>query len=217
MADPTATELLRKHASASSVLSVMDTQVVERLAECSKAFLALKAKTLICQHSEEPILVSYSSDGTPLTTKETFTRGVGRLRVTRKGGSVSEYLTQRMFVQIVDGQRVIVFKDPVKLEDKRAICLLTAACNFFETPRELGHIGLCVSHFCWDRAIYSAMDRLLKQLHMFQAKHIGSSMEAGAGKLLHLKKWQFSSACCNHDCHNALRWGSCPLSRTMRP
>ena len=44
-----------------------------------------RAQGLLIKHQTDPILLGYSSDGTPLKTQETFTHSVGSLSVKGKG------------------------------------------------------------------------------------------------------------------------------------
>ena len=190
-----------------AVLDKESVQTVARLCECSKAFLKQRAQGLLIKHQTDPILLSYSSDGTPLKTQETFTHSVGSLSVKRKGGSCKEYLVQRLFILPWGGEPTVYFRDPQILGDKTAWCCFSAARGFFPTAREAGHTGLCVSHYCWDRAIYSPMERHFREVHILVAKQLANSRSAAEATMLDLLSWSFSSGCCNHDCHNGLKWG----------
>ena len=72
-------------------------------------------------------------------------------------------------------------------------------------PREEQHIGLHVCCYVWDRAVYAACDR-----HQRQLIHASEQQARGQGKskLDSLRCWYVSAACCNHDGHNGLKWGS---------
>ena len=71
-----------------SSLSLLSEQLplVHKLTEVGNAFLLQRARRFIASHAAQPILVSRSSDGTPMTTKNIFRFGTGEFRVLRKGG-----------------------------------------------------------------------------------------------------------------------------------
>lgn len=197
-------------AQVGAVLDTSDMQAVARLCECSKAFLRQRALNVLQKHKSDPVLLSYSSDGTPLKTQETFTQSVGSLSVKRRGGSSHEYLIQRFFILPWKGEPTIFFRDPHAMSDKTAWCLLGAAMDFFPTARQAGHTGLCVSHYCWDRAVYGAMARHFRELHALVAKQMANNRPQAEARMLELLDWTFSSGCCNHDAHNGFKWGVAP-------
>ena len=83
-------DLVLKYGKASVVLTKHDADLVATLCECGKAFLLSEATNLVRKYAQEPIAMSYSSDGTPMTTKERFTVGKGHLEAQRRGGSTRE-------------------------------------------------------------------------------------------------------------------------------
>ena len=202
----TAADLIRRFAGVSQVLDKADMAEVHRLCESCKAFFHRKVRDLVANFRTEPVLLSYSSDGMPLTVKHTITKGVAGAKVRRSGGSMHEFLIQRAFLQAASGDRAIIFRDPVQLVSKSADSSFSAAMEFLPTLRELGHRGLAVHHYCWDRAVYSPLERRVKQLHMHVAKQLAVSDASIDGKFLYLTNWIFASGCCNHDAHNALKW-----------
>eukprot|EP00974_Lingulodinium_polyedra_P002545 238809-Lingulodinium_polyedra.AAC.1 len=78
--------------------------------------------------------------------------------------------------------------------------------EFLQIARQLGHQGISVAHYSFDRGGYSALQRLFKQHH--QMLSLGFDASASGGKdseALELLEWVCSSACGQHDCHNALK------------
>ena len=64
------------------------------LAEAMKELLKQKRLALISAAEGGPVLVSFSSDGTPLRAKARVTAKVGGTSVRRSGSQTSEYLVQ---------------------------------------------------------------------------------------------------------------------------
>ena len=81
----------------------------------------------------------------------------------------------------------------------------TAAVDFFPLLRQLHHTGVSISHYCFDRALFSALARRMRQRHALQYA-VGSSPLDGRGRLLELTDWVVCTGCASHDCHNALKW-----------
>ena len=83
-------ELVLKYGKASAILSKRDADLVAQLCECGRAFVHLQTTSLVRKYMDEPIALSYASDGTPLTTTERFAIGRTAWRVHRRGGSMRE-------------------------------------------------------------------------------------------------------------------------------
>ena len=83
------------------------------------------------------------------------------------------------------------------------MCVVAKA--LFPTLRELGHRGISLSHYAFDRAVFSACSRKMLQLHMEndEAYSMRSPDDASS---LRLTNWQVITPCCNHDVQNALKW-----------
>ena len=103
---------------------------------------------------------------------------------------------------------VCLFRDPRPLTaGKSAWNIFQAACNFFPMVRKLGHEGIVVSHYVWDRLMASALSRHVRQRHtLFYQMGAGGQL-SGQQALLELKDWVLTSGCSCHDVHNALKWG----------
>ena len=73
---------------------------VAKICEVSKAFFRNQVETLIAETQGQPMLYSYSSDGTPLHTKDRVVKQLPTgQRVCRSGGAGHEYLVQQGFVR----------------------------------------------------------------------------------------------------------------------
>lgn len=75
---------------------------------------------------------------------------------------------------------------------------------FLPTLRELGHKGVAVLHYTFDRACFSALELAFKQCHMAFA---AADPDSAAGcNLQDLTTWVLATGCALHDCHNGLMW-----------
>ena len=99
-----------------------------------------------------------------------------------------------------------LFRDPVSMSSgKTAAVAYSAATDFFPLLREIGHKGICISAYTFDRALQAPTARLLHQHH--QRVHA----TAGADKtplpaIDCLTDWTLTTACASHDCQNGLKW-----------
>lgn len=102
--------------------------------------------------------------------------------------------------------------DPIPLEGKKAPHLFQACVDFSPMLRRLGHDGPVLFHFFADRAVYSAIDRLLRHRQRalyspeFGAEDDPKTLVAG---LLDL---YVSCGCAAHDIQNGLKWALAPLA-----
>eukprot|EP00969_Alexandrium_andersonii_P142274 6290077-Alexandrium_andersonii.AAC.1 len=75
-----------------------------------------RSHNFVQQASCQPLVVSYSSDGKPLHTKETCVASFGAMKkVRRQGGSGKGYIVQIAFLRVVDApdktQTTVIIKD----------------------------------------------------------------------------------------------------------
>ena len=158
------------------------------------------------------LLASYGSDGTPLITRQHWRHKTGSLGdVHRHGNSSHEHLIQRCFFTYRKNEETVVdtlFTEPIPLASgKDTVQLFNCARVFFPTLRGAGHKGLAVQHVCFDRGCYSALSRMLRQLHALQYEPgFLPFIDDGQRALAKATDWFVTTPCCNHDCHNALKW-----------
>lgn len=204
--------LVLKYGTASLVLDRNEAEQCFRVSEVVKRALWEKADHFVSEHRQAALLYSYTSDGTPMTTKSRFVHRVGEGRVVkREGGALHEFLVQRAFVKVVfaDGStdaRVLLC-DPLPLDDgKTAWHLYSAGVNFYPMLREKGHVGIAVSHYGFDRALFTPLEKRMRMRH---AAHYAAADSSGEcpSPLLELTDWVVATGCGNHDCQNALKWG----------
>ena len=213
-------DLMSHYCTTGLVLNKEGRAEVAKICEVSKAFFRNQVETLIAETNGQPMLYSYSSDGTPLHTKDRVVKQLPTgQKVTRSGGAGHEYLVQQGFVRTLgfDGHKTLaILREPLPLQHgKSAGALFAAGVAFLPTLRELGHNNIAISHYCFDRGAFSAVSRLFHQHHVALA-HVASGTPSSSSPgsdigtergLLPLLEWNVATACCNHDCHNGLKWG----------
>ena len=193
-------------------LSPTERHKAAQLTEGLKAFLHDQAASFVVESGVLPILRSYSSDCTPIKAKKRIVASAGETRVVRVGGSGQEYLLQAGFLQYQDAQgdwkTVVVLRDPVLMSTgKDHLKLFAAGRAFLPMLRELGHRGLVVEHMVFDRAAFSALNRIFRQQHTAIHADLPPDVPgAESPALLSLLCWVVGTGCCSHDAHNALHW-----------
>lgn len=195
------------------VLTRVEAEEASKLVEVAKAFLWGKAKALVSEANGAPVLYCYGADATPVLTKCTLTAKLpSGKRIVRKAGRGAELLVERAFLKTSGGagpaKVVCLFSDPTPLsEGKGAWQHFVACCKFFPMVRNLGHKGIVVQHYVFDRAIQSAMAKRTFQRHEMYYKAKAGVATEGELAFLQLQDWHVSTGCANHDCQNALQWG----------
>ena len=121
-----------------------------------------------------------------------------------------ELLVEVAFIRTTDsnGEPVAAFlsKDPMPLSNGKSTWhMLPAACAFFPLIQRLGHKGIVISHYVFDRAVQSSLERKMRQRHgLYHLRMAGVDGESGG--LADLVDWVVSTPCANHDVQNALKW-----------
>ena len=179
--------------------------------EVVKDYMLLRAKKFVADCDGRAVLFSYGSDGTPLLTRANFSHVLDGKRVARNAGKAEALLTERAFLRSTDGTgapvMVILGRDPALLGDgKSAWHMFTALTRFFPLVQALCHTGIVVTHYVFDRAIWSALTRLTRQRHALYHKVCADQGGGSEGAHRELFDWCVTTACANHDCQNALKW-----------
>ena len=198
--------LALRFAQPSLVCSTRDVQKLQRLAECLKVHLRTELAAFLLANSETPVQVFYGSDCTPHVTKETWKKTWGMYSVRRAGRQCSEFIIQRLFAINTSGEVRVLLDEPLPLADKTAWTHIEVFRQAFELPRLAGHRAICSHHYAWDRAVQAPCARHVRQLHEASHQHLAETQADLPTTLLKLTSWVTSSACCNHDVHNALKW-----------
>lgn len=205
-------KLFRRYAESSFSSTPLDAKAMPRLCEIGKAYLHQKARELVANASHSPILSHYSADGTPLSTKRKVTASFKKGHsIKRYGKETDEFLIQHGYFRTLDvfGQSdtVAIMRDPLPMTSgKSALATFSAFTDFFRTPRQLGHRGICIAHYAFDRALLSSVGRLLKQYHKFLAPQFTAPQLGKDSAALELLEWVVTTGCALHDGHNSLKW-----------
>ena len=206
--------LYREFSLARKVIDKDAAATSAKLCEVAKAYLVRKAKAAVAAAEARAILWTYGSDGTPMLCQTTITTQVqGQRTAVRKAGQAVEVLIERAFIKTTNAAGDLVMaclvSDPTPLtQGKPSWCHCTAAQRFFPMIRTLGHKGIVVSHYCFDRAIYSAASRKTQQRQCLYYEAVGGpSPREGEVALQELQDWHVSTACAAHDAHSALKRG----------
>lgn len=201
----TVSTLIRRYSRPSSSFDRHEHEKMAKLCEVVKHFMKSEAISMITRRYDEPIMMFYSADSSPASTKELYAASMGATTVRRKGRRANDLLVQRMFLLAPDGECKVVVDEPRTMCEKTAWCHTEAFRRMFPNPRNLGHRSIVVIHGVWDRAIQAACAR-----QVAQSKKADDANELDIDFLPAALKanltWTTSGACSCHDAHNALKW-----------
>ena len=128
----------------------------------------------------------------------------GDVAVVRFGKQCIDWFMHRVFLQDVQGRTTVVLSDPI-FGDKTAWSHWSAYRQLLPLPRERAVPQRPLHHHVFDRAIWSALTRHLRETHSLVDQQLRQTVEATERKLMRLKTWMTSVACKNHDTHNGLK------------
>ena len=160
---------IRKLAKASGLLEKNSEHQLATACEASKEMLKARAKGLVEAAGRGALLTSKSCGGAPLvTTVHTRAKMSSGEKVSGHGRAGKEFLVSNQFFRSrrADGSWdiAVTLSEPVVLDHgKSANVILEASRVGWKTLRQMGHLGPAVEHYCWDRAGYTALERLTRQ------------------------------------------------------
>ena len=198
---------------ASSDTPPWDSQAFQTI-EVAKQVLLTKAASLVGSAQGLPILRSFSSDGTPVSTKlHHHLSGLPSTSAkSRAGTATPEYQVQTCFYRYFDyhgsAHSACVIRDPLPLtHGKSALAIFANYLKFNSCLRDMGHIGIAIEHHVEDRACFSALDSLHERSFMSTASKYGNEPDSVLSPaILELMLWQIGTPCAAHDIHNGLKW-----------
>ena len=173
------TALYRDFAKPHRLVQKAEETTCFRLCELAWYYQVLKAKHVVEQAEGRPVLYSYGADSTPmLTTSTVSSLSPMKGRVVRKAGRGLEYLLERGFVVSTNSRgellKAALFKAPTPLDKgKGAWQCFSASCDFFPILRRLGHRGIAISHYVFDRALFASLQTKQKQRHALYYELLG--------------------------------------------
>ena len=115
---PVVEDLLELAKPSANLENTSERRRVQKHAAVLVDLLRLQAERFVQQHSSEPLLEQFCSDGTPLTTTETIVTQWDKFRVRRAGRACREYLVQRVFLSVLSGMQCVCFGDIRLMLDK---------------------------------------------------------------------------------------------------
>ena len=180
-----------------------------RLAMIVKLHQQEKADQLVKDNKHRAVLHHYESDATSyLTDYRRRVYGGGQSGTDRRGKQLSEFLCERSFYLTLahDGEpsgAVVVVQPRSLSEGTTAEHEYSCACAAFETLKEMGHQGISIAHYCFDRAKLSANADLLVARHELWA---GRHRAGGGEPKQPLMDWVVRSGCALHDGSKSLQW-----------
>ena len=156
-----------------------DLAEVRRLAEVVKSFAAGSLRHAVLQNSKHPLLLSFAADGTPLRLKKEIVEGSGDTLVRRRGGHPTELLVMRGFLLGVvtaggPSVRRAYVRDPVLMSlGKTAAHHYGAMVGSLSTLSEMGAKSICIHHYSWNGAVFTAIRNMMQALHALPHKRFG--------------------------------------------
>ena len=98
--------------------------------------------------------------------------------------------------------------EPHKLEYGKKVPAILGVCwKNWISARKLGHCGICIEHYAFDRAGFSALDRLVRQWHEQEKQTWRHELHGRHPTVADLTELVVVTACALHDCHNAFKRG----------
>jgi hypothetical protein len=207
-----ATEAIDAYAKPSVCLDSHERETCDRVAEASKRWLRARAQTWVNERQDDPIGTVFSSDGTPLSTRERLKMTYRTFTFTRSGRSCKEWLVQRKYFFDMRGNMWPLFIHPKIMADKTSWTHMEAMRQLAPPARAWGHRGLEVEHFVWDRAVYGPNVRHAKEIGEAIDRHVETNLEEDCGAETRLLHWQTFSPCRIHDAHGAVKRSLVPYT-----
>ena len=199
-------QLAIAYAQPSRALAKRDMARLHKLCEISNVFLHDRFAQCIRRRLEEPCLLSYSADSTPLKTREDIITKSEGVRVLRRGGKGGSYNIQRLWF-LSGRDRRVLFAEPVLLQDGKTWSHYECYKRLGVSLRELGARDICIEHDVADRARAAPLHRLLLQHHALVIQRISRGLDEGEQTKLRLTSWHVHTSCAAHDVHKACEWG----------
>ena len=200
-------QLLAELSRPSLVFDHTQQRWASKLCVMSCRFLRHRLLRFVSTHADQTLCFAFCNDPTPMSLTARYQWGDDRDDevIIRGGQKSSEFLVQRVWVSSLSGEASVCFAPPKRMADKTASAHMAGIRGLMSFPCELGIKGLNLSHGVWDRGIFSAQFRLFGQRHQQAVVQASAAMMPGEGRLLDLLSWCTGNACCDHDCHNALK------------
>ena len=211
--DPDAfVQLVQELSVVSKCLNPSELADCYRLSHVFQSYGDEKIATMIQTNQHNPVLVSYISDGWSADTNSCSTAEIGSYHVFRRGKLRVEFVLQRGLLKVRenDGTIKAAFKiaEPVGMSNgKKAWHFFTAGCEFMDSPRILGALGIIVGVYVFDGALFSSLARhFTARTELFYGPCDEDADDEEQNEL-RATDWALPIKCVGHGCSNAVAWG----------
>ena len=179
-----------------------------------EAFMYQQAVQFIEAHPG-PLLISAQGDCTPTSTRFVAKVSIPDHSAWRSGRHSAEFIMQKWFFVAWQGDDIDVcclFRDPYDMSSTSAWQYFLAHNALMAPSVTMRSCRLTWHHAAYDRAGFSAVTRMIEQMHKLFSKHAGSS-SAASRQGLDAFNIDISTPCAAHDVGGSIRWSS----RTLHP
>ena len=213
MEAPSLRQLAEWLGKASAILSKEKVLDAMKMCEILKAHFQRKVRSLLARAAGRPVLFSYSCDGTPMKIAvRVSSEGLApNDAVNRRGRSCVEFLLQRGWYKTVGPEGNVLMcallADPIPLSHgKSSWYLYAAAEKFAPLTQSLGHEGICVTHYAFDRAVFSALtSKRFRQHEQYHERRKAKTI-TNRGPPTRCLDWAVGTGCAMRDAQNGLKW-----------
>ena len=208
--NPIVEEVL-KFGKASASCTASERIQIFRVVEELKSFLQADLDDLIEEHPSAPVLLQFSTDCTPIKTRQYYSHDSLAGKKRASAATRTELIVMQLFASMDTGSPTnlerLVFPDPLKLEHGKTMTALTACCQKF-----LSTVGaysspesVTIMHQIHDRGVTKRFRQAIASHHQKLALEGASSSSLVStrhqSQLIYL-----DAGCALHDSHNALKW-----------
>ena len=202
---------IKSLAKACNSLSSLEQRALAKAVEISKEVMQVTVKTMVDKNIHQPMLRSSQSDGTPIRYKVREVLDVAGKLVTLRGKGSTEFQVglsmYRTFSQTDGEETGALLQDPQPLtEGKKSPALFETDKHYWLSLRQLGHQGIAIEHYAWDRGCFSSLSQLWKQWHSMMSTSWGTNHTMRSAEILWLQEWVIATPCVNHDINKAIEW-----------
>ena len=207
---------LHRLCQVSGSLTDADAVLALKLSVLLQDFQRDRCKRFLREHSDAPVLMSYSVDPTSIALSASHSQSHGCATVRRTGKVLQELLMQRLVLKAHGPSQptpVMEVGYPIPLsEGKTAKHIFSAAKTFVPMAREEQHHGFVVVHLCADGALLSSLEALMVARRNLYFSEDGQQAAEEDLELAAMQDLFLASPCLAHALQNSLKWAVAPLS-----
>ena len=161
---------IRRYANVQLVVPDKEAADVYKVCEVTKQFFRSQGPSMVAWAAGRPLLHSYSCDGTPCRAKKYCFAEVAGRTLRRAGGDTAELLVQRTLLRAAKAtgevKTAAILSDPMPMTRGKKLPAQFSCClRHWQSLRMLGHTGICVQHYCFDRGVHQGLVRLFRKKH----------------------------------------------------